>query len=300
MKKLIISFIIVAFALGLCSCKKEQDPRFAEGSIVVTAENLPKISVTETNLKIACNIVSAVIGCDAATAENHLIVCKTEQECYEKLANGECDMVIAHEPSEQSLETLSQNDVSVQSQVIAKDAVVFMVCAKNPVSDLSQEQIKNVYSGSVSNWSELSGNEGEPKVFMQHKNSAATTAFYKHIKADTSVLSVPTNTIVTEQGTFSALLDYDNGEFSIGYALYYDVITPSADKNGTHKLLSVDGVYPDGSTIQNGTYPLSADITVTVNSQSSSDSVVRLLYDWILSEQGTRVIAGSGVILGAR
>ena len=139
--------------------------------------------------------------------------------------------------------------------------------------------------------------DGEIRAFMQRTGSAAHTAFNKYIGADTTQLVVPTKTIQDKNGSYTAVLEYDNGDTAIGYVLYYDAITASANKNGTHKLLSIGGVYPDGSTIQSGSYPCVININVTINSEESDDSIVKLFYNWMLSEQGTRIIGSSGVIL---
>ncbi len=299
MKKIIAVILSGVFIFALCSCKnKVENERFSEGSIIITADNLPKIAVTEANLNIAVNLVSAVLGCDVKDAESLVFVCKTPDECYRKLATGESEIVIAHEPSGKTLEFLAQEQVILQSSVIANDALVFTVSAQNPVSNLTIEQIKGIYSGEVTDWSSVSGNQGTIKPFMQGENSAAADAFNGCLNVDTSSLAKFFKSITTKEGTFSIPLEFDNGEFSIGYALYYDMLTQSADKNGKHKLLSVDGVLPDGSTVQSGTYPLLTDIVVATN--QNNGSTAKLFYEWILSEQGMRIIANSGVILNVR
>lgn len=297
MKRLVSLLLILCFLLGFCSCKKEeQNPLFAEGSIAITAENLPKIAVTTANSNIAINLVSAILNCTKTQAKEYLTVCKTPDECYEMLANGECDVVIAHESSTDIEQLFGEKGVEMLSSTVAKDALVFTVSEQNTVANLSTAQLRDIYSATVTDWSAVGGAEGEIKAFMQNKGSAAETAFKKYINADTSLLKVPTKAVKTEDGEFTAALEYDNGALSIGFALYYDMITPSAEKNGNYKMLNVDGVKPEGSTIQSGTYPCVIDIKVAVGSYGEETSTVKLFYDWILGEQGKQIIANSGVI----
>lgn len=300
MKKFLSVLFALSLILGLCSCKNEvENDRFLEGSIVITHENMPKISVTEVNQKIAENLVSAVLGCSTLEAENYLTVYKTPYECYESLANGESDIVIAHEPSQKVKELFEKRQISLQSSTIANDALIFMVSSQIDISNLNIEQLKGIYGGTITDWNEVSSEKGTIVPFLQNDNLASTDAFNRHLDVDVSSLSVPVKTINTKDGTFVTKLPFDNDRFSIGYALYQDTSSVSAEKNGEYKILSVDGVCPDSATIQSGQYKLSTDILVSVNADTSS-LATKLFYDWILSEQGVHIISGSGAILDVK
>jgi hypothetical protein len=111
---------------------------------------------------------------------------------------------------------------------------------------------------------------------------------------------VPKRQTVTESGSCFAELPYDNSADSITFSLYSDLQRPSTERFGNRKYLSIAGVKPDASEIQSGNYPLGYDVFLTFNSCISEDSVVKLYKDWILSDQGVKIIGGSGVILPVR
>lgn len=298
MKKITVFLLCVVMLFGFCSCKKETaDPRFADGSVVITAKNLPRLAVTELNVELALNLTTAVLGCEKQTAYGYITVCKTPDECYRLLSSGECDIVIAHEPSKTAVADFEEKGITVKSSCIAKDALTFTVCEQNEIQNLEIEQIKDVYSAKVTDWSALGGSEGEIKTFAAEKNTAAADAFEKLIRTDLTALQIPQRYVQTENGTYAATLDYDNGPNSVTFALYTDLQRLSSDKFGNRKMLSVASVYPEASAIQSGTYPLYLDILLTVNAAEPTDSVTSLYYNWILSEQGVKLIGSSGVIL---
>lgn len=298
MKRLLASLICLVIMLGLCACKSEnENTRFAEGSVVITAENLPKIAVTEINEKIALNLTVAILGCEKEQAYTLITVCETPDECYTLLANGECDLVIAHEPSKAAEATLKEKGVDTEASVIAKDALVFTVNEQNSATDFTVEQLTSIYSPEVNNWNQLGLFDGEIAKFKPNLNSAAAKAFEKFFEVDLLAVNVPKKSIITEDGELFAELPYDNGQNSITFALYSDLQRPSTDRFGPRKYLSVAGVLPDAHNIQAGTYPLGFDILLTFKADESDDSIAKLYKDWILSEQGMKIIGGSGVIL---
>lgn len=298
MRRLLASLICVVVLIGLCACKSDAaESRFVDGSVVITAENLPKLAVTEINEKIALNLTMAVLGCEKEQAYTLITVCKTPDECYSLLAKGECELVIAHEPSKAAAATLEEMSVVTQNTVIAKDALAFTVSEQSGVADLTVEQLASVYSAEVNNWNQLGLFDGEIAKFKPDLNSAAAKAFEKYFRIDLATVNVPEKTIITENGEFFAELPYDNGKNSITFGLYSDLQRPSTDRFGATKYVSVAGVLPDAHNIQAGTYPLGFDVLLTFKADETEDSLAKLYKDWILSEQGMKIIGGSGVIL---
>lgn len=298
MKKLAALLLVFVLILGLCSCKKEEESasRFQQGSIEITADNLPKIAVTERNAYIAVNIVAAVLGVEKTKAKDYITVCKSSDECYGLLAEGKCELVIAHEMTEKAKEYFEKNSVSTENTVIARDALVFTVCSKGLAEDLTLEQLTAIYSDRVLNWNELGLGDAEIRKF---KSTDPTTAeaFLKHTGIDAATVNVPKRQTVTEKGTFFAELEYDNTVNAITFALYSDLQNVSANKFGERRVLMISGVKPGASTVQNGEYSLTYDILLTSRADLEEFSVLKLFKDWILSDQGTKVIQGSGVIL---
>ncbi len=298
MRRIAAFLLLVIIILGTCACdSKTTDTRLAEGSIEITADNLPKIAVTELNVNLAVNLVSLTLGCDKEAALEYITVLKTPDECYRLLADGGCDIIFAHEPSETAVSYITEKGLNFERACVAKDALVFTVSEQNTVTDLSIEQIASVYSSQTANWSSFGAHDGEIKTFKAPKNSSAAYAFLKYTNIHVEDINVPKRQIVTESGSYLAELPYDNGINAITFALYSDLQRPSTERFGTRKYLSVAGVKPDASAIQSGAYPLCYDVFLTFNADIAEDSVTRLYKNWIMSDQGVKIIGGSGVIL---
>ncbi len=80
---------------------------------------------------------------------------------------------------------------------------------------------------------------------------------------------------------------------SIGYSFRYYLLGMVANDNV--KMLSVNGVYPDETNIQNGLYPLTSSFYVAYRKDTPNPNVKKLV-DWILSQEGQRLIEGCGYV----
>ena len=87
-------------------------------------------------------------------------------------------------------------------------------------------------------------------------------------------------------GLLEAVADYDNSADALGYTVYYYLTNMEQDKLDTSKLLSIDGVAPTNESIASGEYPYVNDFYVVIRKDAAEDSPERILYNWIISEQG--------------
>ena len=78
---------------------------------------------------------------------------------------------------------------------------------------------------------------------------------------------------------------------SIGYSFRYYLSGMVADNNV--KMLAIDGVYPDSANIKNGSYPLTVNFYVVYRKDNTNENVKKLV-DWLLSEEGKRMIEACG------
>ncbi len=279
MKK-IVAFSISFLMLFCVACNKTPD-RLADGSVKFTSENYPKVCVTSYSEQIGKNLAVSVLGVTPLEASKFITVCDTTDECYMKLIDGECDIVIAHSYGKSVIEKLQTTALELTTNELIRDALVFM-SNQTGVEELSIEQIASVFKGEVTNWSAFGGSDMPIILFGSKDGTAVQNAFEKCIANDITVPPVY-KTITTENGEFQAEISYDNREGAIGYTLF----NLAGDFNkGTIKPLKVNGVLPNEETVKNGQYPLSFPIGVTIRSSEGSGNNVRVLVDWILSEQG--------------
>ena len=279
MKK-IIAFCISFLMLFCVACNKTPD-RLADGSVKFTSENYPKVCVTSYSEQIGKNLAVSVLGITPLEASKFITVCDTTDECYKKLINGECDIVFAHGYGKSVTEKLNTTALELTTNELVSDALVFM-SNQTDVEELSTEQIASVFKGEVINWNAFGDSDMAITLFGSKNGTAVQNAFEKYIATDITVPPVY-KTITTENGEFQAEISYDNRQGAIGYTLF----NLAGDFNkGTIKPLKVNGVLPNDETVKNGQYPLSFPIGVTIRSSEGSGNNVRVLIDWILSEQG--------------
>ena len=86
-------------------------------------------------------------------------------EAYINLINNRADLIlVARSPSEDELIQAAKLGVQLDVRPVALDAFVFLLNGKNPVTDLTIEQIRDIYSGQIVNWREVGGPDAHPAV----------------------------------------------------------------------------------------------------------------------------------------
>jgi phosphate transport system substrate-binding protein len=114
-----------------------------------------------------------------------------------------------------------QKGVEIKAVPIARDALVFIVNWKNPVAGLSIEQVRNVYTGKITNWADLGGERETIKPYRRNRNSGSEEKMQKLVMKGLPMTSAPSlsDVLVTSMfGPFNALRVDRQG---IGYTPYY-------------------------------------------------------------------------------
>ncbi len=288
MKKILILILSATLLLAVgCGEAEVKESRLIDGSIEYTAETLPKICVTELTKKQGVSIASAVLGVDAETAEQYISVCDTTDDCYLNLADGKCDIVIAHSYGKTATEKLAESNIALTKAELQKDALVFVANERAGVKDLTVEQLTSLFKGEITNWSALGGPDLAVTLFGQKDKSATENAFDKYISAEIAVPAVM-KTVITENGEYVAEIGYDNRDGAVGYTLLSLV---GSYNGGAVKPISVGGAVPTKEAVQSGQYSLTSEVNVAIRSFEAEGSGVKILYNWIVSEQG-RAVAG--------
>ena len=177
----------------------------------------------------------------------------------------------------------------------ATDAFVFVVNEANPVDSITVEEARRIYTGEIRNWSELGGEDREIIPFQRDSNAGSQTLMEKLVMNGEPMMDAPTDYIVTSMGELmEAVRSYDNSPGAIGYSVYYYAEEMRMAQG--LKLLKINGVEPTDATIRSGAYPLTNPMYVVIASSEPADSPARLVYNWILSENGQRLAAREGYV----
>src|SRR5690606_17803581 len=103
----------------------------------------------------------------------------TTPSAYSRLIEGNVDLIFAAEPSSGQIQAAEKAGVELQMTPIGREAFVFFVNARNPISNLSSADIRQIYSGEYGNWKELGGKDDEILPFQRPEDSGSQTMFIK-------------------------------------------------------------------------------------------------------------------------
>jgi phosphate transport system substrate-binding protein len=171
-----------------------------------------------------------------------ILACTNTDGAYRCLITGETDIIFVAGPSEGQIQMAKDAGVELTLTPIGREAFVFFVNTRNPVNGLSISDIKRIYSGEITNWRELDGQNTKIRAFQRPENSGSQTALIGFMD-DTPLMNPPSEDVATGMGDIinrvSAYRNYDN---AIGYSFLF-FVTEMVNDNKI-KLLELNGVAP--------------------------------------------------------
>ena len=247
-----------------------------EQGFVFTAENFPRIDGSTATIPLGQAVMATLLGITRAETEDKIQFSGTNN-AYNRLGYGETDLLIVYEGTEDVMEWA---DEQFDIAPIGRDALVFLVNTKNPVESLTTQQVRNVYTGAVSNWNEVGGADSEIKAFQRNETSGSQVMMQKLVMKGTEMTDAEKTVVISEMGGLvDAIAAYDNSSTGIGYNVYYYVSQMKLDEN--IKLLSIDGVEPTSENIGSGKYPFVNEFYAIVRKDAAKDSPERILFNWL-------------------
>ena len=262
---------------------------------LMSLEEYPTVDGSTATMPLMAAVLQKACGIDAEQAESYVYASKTSQS-WIALSNGDADLLLVYEAPESTKEQLAQGP-ELEVTAIGRDALVFIVNEQNPVESLTQDQLRDIYTGTVTNWAELGGNDQSIVAFQRDETSGSQTLFEKLLVGDRELTLTDPPTEL-RPGMMGALVDglasYNNEGNAIGYSVYYYISEMYAQPG--LKLIGVDGVQPEYDTIADSSYPLCNEFYVAIRADEPEDSPTRQLYNWICSEEGKQTLIDAGYV----
>ncbi len=214
---------------------------------------------------------------------------------FENLLEGKCDMIFTTPLSREQIQRMAQIGFKYEAEPIAGEGFVFVVNKNNPIDTLTIEQIKGIYSGKITNWKELGGNDAEIIAYQRNKDSGSQNYMISFM-GDTPLMKPVTDIVpASMSGILDVIVNYDNGINSIGYSVY--AYSDGMYENVSEiKYIKVNGVEPSLTTLADGSYPLLGYNYAVFSAEEAEDSNVRTLVKWIQSDEGQQVVANAGYV----
>jgi phosphate transport system substrate-binding protein len=171
---------------------------------------------------------------------------------------------------------------------------VFITHIDNPVDGLTVGQIQGIYTGAITNWSEVGGLDQEIVSYQREPNSGSQTTMEQRVMDGLPMIPAPMARVSMGMGMLvDAVGEYVNRQYSLGYTFKFYI--DNLYKSERIKVLAVDGILPGDETIRDGSYPFGANYYAVYRAENR-DSAAGRFAAWILSEEGQRCVAQAGYI----
>jgi phosphate transport system substrate-binding protein len=223
---------------------------------------------------------------------NSDVMCTNTPNAYKNLVDGKADIIFVARPSQEQLDYARAKGTEMVLTPIGKEAFVFFVNSTNKVKGLELDQIRKIYSGTITNWKELGGNSEAIKAFQRPEGSGSQTMLI-HTMRGYKLTNPPTDNVAAGMGgIIKKTANYKNFGNAIGFSFLY--FATEMIKNQEIKVLDIDNIPANSNTIRTGTYPLTTQFYAVTTNQAKPNT--KKLLDWILSAQGQSIIEKTGYV----
>ncbi len=198
------------------------------------------------------------------------------------VAEGRCEIGLSSRALSQE-----EREQGLTETVLAYDGVAVLVNPENPVRELSLEDLAALFTGQVTNWSQVGGRDAPVVPIGREAGSGTRDGF--ETAAGIEGRCRYSQELTSTGDVIAAVASNPN---AIGYA--------SLDAVGdTVQVLSVDAVAPGGETVRDGSYPIRRPFLLVTRRDTPLSRNAQLFFDFATSEQAAGLIAQAGAIPAA-
>jgi phosphate transport system substrate-binding protein len=212
------------------------------------------------------------------------------------LVNGTVDIANAsRQIKEEEIADAQANGVQPVEFIIARDAIAVIVNPENPVNELTLKQISDIYSGVITNWSEVGGDD-RPIVKLSRETNSGTHVYFLETvlrlgdSGNKTLFSMDTLLLPSSEGIIAEVRQNPNavGYDGLGYVPEdLKMIAIAKEDGGEYVLPSIDSV-------NDKSYAIARDLYMYTNGEPAG--TIKEYLDWILSEEAQRIVADLGFV----
>lgn len=200
------------------------------------------------------------------------------------LIDGTCDIAMASRPMKtKELKSARSKGINPVATVIARDGIAVIVHPSNPLSEITLVQLRDIYTGKISNWKDVGGKSGRIVVISRDVASGTFEVFKKLVlkgaktRADALMLASNKAVATTVEKTPGAI-----GYVGLGYV------------SSKVKALPVDGVEPTKKTVASGEYKLARPLYFYTDGKPKG--LAKEFIDFVLSSEGQKIVEEAGFV----
>ena len=223
----------------------------------------------EEYMKVNDNVVMQVAGGGSGTG-------------FAALLNGTTDICEAsRDIKEKELQLAAQKGIEPYRVSVALDGIAVFLHEKNSINDFTLAELKGIYTGSITNWSELGGPD-ERIILYGRENNSGTYAFFKEHVLDKEDYSPYTQTLPGTAAVVNAVSKDENGIGYGGIAWATGVKFAGVAISDT-----TEAVQPTVENISSGKYPIARELYWFFNGKPTGE--LKALVNWALSPEGQKI-----------
>ncbi|NWG08081.1 MAG: phosphate ABC transporter substrate-binding protein [Chloroflexi bacterium] len=196
---------------------------------------------------------------------------------------------------QEEVDEAKSNGVEPVEHIIARDAIAVIVNPENPVSELTLQQISDIYSGKITNWQEVGGADRPIVRLSRETNSGTHVYFLEEVlrlgnKENKTLFSTDTLLLPSSEGIIAEVRQNPN---AIGYdGLGY--VPDDLKMIAIAKEAGYDYVLPSIPTVNDKSYPIARDLYMYTDGEPTG--IVEEYLTWILSGEAQEIVAELGFV----
>jgi phosphate transport system substrate-binding protein len=212
------------------------------------------------------------------------------------LINGTVDIANASRKIKiEELQAAQANGTEPMEFIIARDAIAVIVNPNNPINELTLQQISDIYSGKINNWSEIGG-DNRPIVRLSRETNSGTHVYFLEnvirMGNEQNLTLFSTNTLLmpSSEGISVEIRQNPNaiGYDGLGYVTDDLKVIAVAENEGGEYIL------PSADTVNNGQYPIARNLYMYTNGEPKG--LVKAYLDWIFSSEAQPIVTELGFV----
>ena len=196
-----------------------------------------------------------------------------------------CNVAMASaDYGEQEAKRAKDNDVTLVEHIIAHDALVPIVNPRNPVTNLTIEQLRQIYSGEITNWQQVGGAD-EAVIILSHDDTSGNYETWKEKVMGEGKIVTPKAKVMVS-GPMKTYVQQNPGAIAFLGLSYID---------NTIRALTVNGIEAKTVNIKDGTYPIIRDLKL-YTTQQSPESIKKFVEYMLAPDKGQKFVEQAGVL----
>ena len=295
MKRILSILLGVALVLSLAACAQTTAPETTAAP--ATAATTAPAATDAPETSAAPTVLSGTVSTDGSTSMEKVIGALSEafMEANSKVTvtynptgsgtgiqavqEGRCDIGL----SSRALKD-EEKASGLQETVLAYDGIAMIVNPANPVEDLTLEQIADIYTGKITNWSELGGSDSEIVLIGREAGSGTRSGFEEIVEVKDLCQY---RQELSSTGDVIATVAQNPG--AIGYASLASV-------KDTVKAVKVGGVTPSEETVKDGTYAIQRPFVLVTKEGVTLSETAQAFFNYAVSKDANAVVIAAGVV----